>query len=521
MTKRKHKRIKADKKQALKANTRKTTKKLPQTRLSTKKALLLLSIGLTIGYYLIFQFSARLDSSCFIGGDTWEYQSMGVNLAKGHGINKFGAFEPFEVYKFTFGDENNVASFKERQSDNFRRTPGYPFFLGMVYKIFGVSVSAAKQVQLFLIAIIAGFIPLLGRVLHSRYGYITGLVAGPFIMLSSFRMSELIMTEALTAFALFAMMWAIAYYFKKQGVSSSIIMGAVIGVALLIKGALIFIPMILVLLMILEAIQSKSIKPTKAMVGMILGIALFVLPWSWYATDKRGEFTLLSTQGTELLLDSNNELTKDGSWHPSYRKDKNNPEKYYHNQPQRINKSSLQKVISFYSEYPQSILPTFSNKLNLGLNPFPYLWIIFITMILAILKRYIPEKTVKSNILIPLILLLAFGSAGVLVFLSDHQYIPNGNIFGSPLLPKSLAVIMALWFIISSFIAAIRKEKSFLGIPLIFFIIVSNFILLTLVFYGSVRFIKVADFAFVFFAFFLPVKWMIDLKPNWFKRFQF
>lgn len=521
MTKGKQKKIKTNKKRAHKSNTRKTTKKSPQTRVLTKKALLLLSIGLTIVYYLIFQFSARLDSSCFIGGDTWEYQSMGVNFAKGHGINKFGAFEPLEVYKFTFGDENNVNSFKDIQSDNFRRTPGYPFFLGMVYKIFGVSVSAVKHVQLFLIAIIAGFIPLLGRILHSRYGYITGLVAGPFIMLSSFRMSELIMTEALTAFALFTMLWVIAYYFKKQSITSSIILGAVTGVALLIKGALIFIPMILVMVMILEAVQSKSLQPTKAVLGMILGIALFVLPWSWYATNKRGEFTLLSTQGTELLLDSNNELTKDGSWHPSYRKDKNNPERYYHNQPQRINKSALQKVISFYSENPQSIIPTFSNKLNLGLNPFPYLWIIFITMILAIIKRYVPEKIAKSKMLTPIILLVVIASAGVLVFLSDHQYIPNGNIFGSPLLPKSLAVIMALWFVVSSFIAAIRKEKSFLGIPLIFFILVSNFILLTLVFYGSVRFIKVADFAFVFFAFFLPVKWMIDLKPNWFKRFRF
>ena len=513
----------AKRKNKQKANREKPKKKAPKTREKTRiplqkigmKGLVGISIGLTILYYLIFQVSAKLDNSCFIGGDTWEYHSMGVNLAKGHGINKFGAFEPYEDYKFTFGSQNNINSFKEKKRDNFRRTPGYSFFLGMIYTIGGVNVALAKHVQLFLIAFIAGFIPLFGRLIKGKQGYITGLIAAPFIMLSSFRMSELMMTEALTAFSLFAMIWAIGIFLKNKTNRNAVIMGVVIGISLLVKGTLIFIPMILVGILGIDAIRTKSIQPIKSIVATVIGMAIFIIPWSTYATIKQDKFTLLSNQGSELLLDSNNEFTKDGSWHPEYRKDKANPQNYFHNQAERKDKSSLQKVISFYSKNPGNILPSMANKLHLGLNPFPYLWIILLALFLEFTRNKLPNKEMVGKTTTPLLLIMVAISTIFLLNYSEHQFIPNGNIFGNQLLPKFLTITMVIVFSLTSLVAFFRRNIMAFGLHIIFYVVIMNFILLTLTFYGSVRFVKVADFVFVFFAFFLPVKWFFEWKPKW------
>ena len=486
----------------------------------TRKKMMLLSASLTLIYYLIFQFPANLDNSCFIGGDTWEYHSMGVNMAYGHGINKFGAFEPFETYKFTFGNENNVESFKNRQRDNFRRTPGYPVFLGLIYTVFGVNVIVAKHIQLILIAIIAGFIPMLGRILIGKNGYLAGIFAGPLIMLSSFRMSELMMTEALTAFALFCTLWAISAFMTNKSILKGIIAGMVMGISLLIKGALIFIPLMLIVILLWDAIRNKSNQLIRSLLSIILGMAIFILPWSWYASSKLGEFTFLSTQSTELLLDSNNEFTLDGSWHPEYRKDKANPQNYFHNQDRLEGKSSLQKVLTFYSENPGKLLPSLANKFHLGLSPFPFLWILMLGIILQFMRSKLPDPDKPNNLVVPAILIVLIGATIALLANSEHQFIPNGNIFGNPLLVKFMTVIMVLFFSGLSLLAFFRKEHKALDIPFTCFLVIMNFIFLTTVFYGSVRFVKVADLAFVFFAMYLPITWLTEWKPNAFQKFK-
>ena len=81
----------------------------------------------------------------YFGGDTWEYQSMAVNWAKGHGL-KFGSIEKFSVYKFDQGKEKEyystfIRSGKNGGFYNYYRTPGYPIFVGVIYKIFGITLT--------------------------------------------------------------------------------------------------------------------------------------------------------------------------------------------------------------------------------------------------------------------------------------------------------------------------------------------------------------------------------------------
>ena len=505
------------KKQVVQSTPTKPVSKEKPIDLTGKKPIWI-SIALTLIYYLIFQFPAKLNDSCFIGGDTWEYHSMGVNMAYGHGINKFGSFEPIETYLFTFGNDSNVNSFQRIKRDNFRRTPGYPVFLGVVYSIFGVNVVAAKHIQLLLIALIAGFIPLLGRKMNGKNGYLAGVIAGPLIMLSSFRMSELMMTEALTAFALFCTIWAITSFMNAKSIKTGFILGMVMGISLLIKGALIFIPLMLLVILMWDMIRNKSKQLTKSIPAILLGMAIFILPWSLYATSKLEKFTFLSTQSTELLLDSNNEFTQDGSWHPEYRKDKANPQNYFHNQERLSDKSSLQKVITFYSENPSNLIPSLANKFHLGLNPFPYLWILMLGIILEIIRKRIPGFEKNKNLTIPTMLIVCLVALITLLTNSDHQFIPNGNIFGNQLLPKFMTTPMVVLFSVLSLFAFFSREYKFIGIPFTCFLAIMNFIFLTMVFYGSVRFVKVADFAFVFFAVLLPISWLLEWKPSLMKK---
>ena len=96
-----------------------------------------LFIGLVILYFCTFWLLSDITDTAFFGGDTWEYQSIAVNFAEGHGIQKFGGMEPFDTYKFEKQDKlpDYYSSFvADAGQDNFYRTPLYPLFLGIVYK---------------------------------------------------------------------------------------------------------------------------------------------------------------------------------------------------------------------------------------------------------------------------------------------------------------------------------------------------------------------------------------------------
>jgi len=66
--------------------------------------------------------------------------------------------------------------------DVFFMGPLYPYFLGLVYKVFGPSLLAAKLVQSIVGALTAGVVYLLGReVFGAAVGVVAGLLAALYI----------------------------------------------------------------------------------------------------------------------------------------------------------------------------------------------------------------------------------------------------------------------------------------------------------------------------------------------------
>src|ERR1039458_4635785 len=97
--------------------------------LENKKNKIVFSVMLICFYFILFSRTptfTNADTATF-GGDTWEYQSMGVNFAKGHGIQKWGGLEEFGMYKFDRVDSALVKDFyKDPGTSDFYRKPAYP-----------------------------------------------------------------------------------------------------------------------------------------------------------------------------------------------------------------------------------------------------------------------------------------------------------------------------------------------------------------------------------------------------------
>jgi len=159
--------------------------------LESKKIRILFCIILLGLYFLFFiKKSDRIDTA-FFGGDTIEYQSMGVNFAKGYGIHKYGGFLKFEEYKFDKIDSTLLTGFNSAAGkERFLRTPAYPVFLGVIYKIFGVSPKIAKSIQLLMLSIIVAFLPLIGMYFWKHKGYVCGVIAGAIFITYNFSLCK-------------------------------------------------------------------------------------------------------------------------------------------------------------------------------------------------------------------------------------------------------------------------------------------------------------------------------------------
>jgi len=155
------------------------------------------------------------DDLAFFGGDTWEYQSLAVNLLHGHGY-RFGGLEPLQIYKFDFnsGYASRFKHFFDTETHySFYRTPGYPFFLGIIYKIHGIHPGVVKKYQFIIIVMMASLMPLLCYYYYGYLGVISGTIASFLFIkyyLSDFRTGTLL-TEPLMLLSIFV--WVIALIF--------------------------------------------------------------------------------------------------------------------------------------------------------------------------------------------------------------------------------------------------------------------------------------------------------------------
>lgn len=331
-------------------------------------------------YFLVFVLSCvylllkyPLSNACDFAGDSWSYQSTAVNLVHGHGY-KSGGLESFSTYKFAksdrfpgwLSDTELFRGFYDNPDYFFYVTPGYPFFLAAIYKIFGIQPIYAKLIQLILIGLSSAIMPFLGFFYWQRTGLWLGVVSAVVFITAFAPNPDYIMTEPLVIFALF--LWALffASWESQPTLKRSLLLGIVTGATLLVKGyvLLVFLFIVYVLFKISRLYQKFCF------LGLfILGLFLVVSPWSFYASQKAHKTIILSTQLDALLLDGNNEdSVVSGTFSPGWRKWNKGDLRYLYNRLADTNLDSRQKVLLFMRTNTQYLPQLFFNKLKAAFN---------------------------------------------------------------------------------------------------------------------------------------------------------
>lgn len=347
-------------------------------------SMIVLTAVLAAVYYGTFSRVASFTGYADFGGDIWEYQSMAVNFAKGHGIARFGEVEDFSTYAFETDPDalmarGVVAADREhflRAGENggvvwFYRMPGYHLFLGIIYKIVGISPLIAKHVQLILLAIVAASLPWIGKHYWRTAGFWSGLIASPIVIASNHKFADFLYTESLIAFTAFLIVAAYTFFEVKRTLLWAIIVGFILGLGLLVKNSFVLIPPLLGFFLFLRWLWTRRASDLAHLSVIIVTVMFTIAPWSIYASTQSGRLVLLSTQAESILLDSHNEYVTDGGWHREWR---DNPQSFYHSDGLE-GRSALLRVANFYRHHP-ALLPRLAwEKIIAGFRPFPFLLI--------------------------------------------------------------------------------------------------------------------------------------------------
>ena len=447
-------------------------------------------IILLILYSVAFIGLRNVTDDAWLGGDQWEYQAMAVNFAHGMGL-KMGGILPFDQYKFSTldKDEKRFKRYKEKfladgekgGRDNFYRTPGYPVFLGTLYKLMGVHPGWAKRIQLFLLVLVAASLPALGNALGGRRGFYAGLLGGFLFLAMKSYMGNRILTEALMSFSLFLslLLW-LAFNKHKESIPLAFGFGLSLTWLLLVKGAFIFIPLLFYLYMFLETFFRKHYK-RKIFYICLASFVLTLLPYSIYASFNAYSVVLLSSQSKVVILDGNNEYSlHSGKWNKEWRTNENS---FYNKLIKETgNDSTLFLLKEFYSKHYKDIPLIIRNKLHDGFRK-DFMLEIFVILLFLTNVFVFFRKNYKALGLFAVLsvagyfvlfyFLRSFFVTGLLLFLGTLPlYALDGSI---------LARASSFW-----------KNPALMGI----FLTILNFFAITILLFGDLRFLLPVNFIF-------------------------
>lgn len=327
--------------------------------------------------------TAGFTRTAVFAGDTWEFQSVAVNFAKGRGFPKFGQVLAFEEYRFERLDPPppHLARFIEAGRDGgrdlFYRTPVYPFALGCFYKAFGVRPWAAKALQALLLALAAASMVWVGREFWGDVGLVSGALAGPLYCAVYGYQAGHILTEPLLTPSLAGVVVAYMAWRAGPGRLRAAAVGLALAVALGVKGSVLFLPPLTAVLMAVTEARAKFAERAAHAALALAVAAACVAPYSLFASGRVGRFVLLSTQGDLVLLDNNNEYSiAKGAWSSEWRAD---PASFY-NRAVPGAMPPLRKVLAYYSARPADLPRAVAYKLESGFR-----YAVFLKFVLAAL----------------------------------------------------------------------------------------------------------------------------------------
>jgi len=483
----------------------------------------LLIVPLACLYFVLFRPQAFFTDTVYLGGDMWEYQSMAVNVAYGHGVNKFGGVEPFEVYGFGTTEWHGVyemdpATYEDRKSRfmvdgggdgsmNTFRMPLYSLFLGVIYSIAGVHPLIAKNMQLLLLVLVAGGLPLLGYLWWGKRGLLAGVLAGAPFVASTIRFTEVILVESLAIFVLFLCLLCGAWYEKRPGAARAALLGVSLGICLLTKLSLILLPFFLFFLIWWH--HPPKDRRFIRDIFIVAGVAMaLVLPWSMYASMQTRSFIIFSTESlNQGMFDAHNEYTAiDGEWHPEWETDL---QSVYNRDGMKAYPDSI-RIMHFYLEHPMRLVRLPLSKMVAAFTTVPSVVLLVILLMLeGLLGSLLSQRVWRLAALV-------VGLAVWWMAIDDNRlYTMTMPLVNTPymwtLFPGALAV--------GALVLRRFLLRSFERFPLMVTAVILNFFfIMILVMSDSAvyrsRHVKVADFLCILLAAYMLVGWIAALLPR-------
>lgn len=478
--------------------------------------------------FTLFFFLSTFTNQVDFEGDQIDYHVIAVNYSKGHGFMMEGYFEDFETYKFSASyHEVSDPSEKTRElkSRNFLRNPVFPFLVGTIYQVAGINPIYIKLIQLFLLCLSASLLIFIGSTIDKQRGKLVGFFAGWLLLIYTYTSASSLLTEPLLSFISVMLLYSLIRFYRNDKV---LLIALIISISLLAKGIFYFFALVFFAVNLIRWIQKKQkIKNTLLVVLLSMCFISPYVIWQNSVPSSDPEIVFLKdliqlseksedsddflqkaigfkdgiylekvkpyqevilnnpislvrltlkdwlndrtkpifivNQGEEVLLASNNELCMDGDWHKEWNRTE---VLYYHKIP--IGITPVHKVVSFYINKPQLILPVFCNKIHNGFFKNSSI-ILFISIVFAYFA--FENRRHKNKVFIALL--------GIIVTLYLTQFsILNSFIQFTALIFTLLFIIRCLSFLSKN----IWKEKSLYFYPFI----ISSF-LMTLVFYGYFR----------------------------------
>jgi len=250
-----------------------------------------------------------------LSGDTPDYQTIAVNLGNGYGYA--AGFAPgttaadykFAIYPHERKSKNVIEImdlYNKGLEYDFTRCPGYPVFLCLVYKLFGIHPNIAQYLQVAMIGFAISLLPWFGWRYWGKIGILSGILAS--YLANNYLCFEpnRILSESLIDLVL--AMWAVVFVIwdKRPTHFMTAIIGLVTGIILAVKGSNNLILVFFLALMFIRMRASKNFF-THAGIYMVTSVML-LLPWGLYTLKTSGHFYLSSSQFEEVLFYGNNEL---------------------------------------------------------------------------------------------------------------------------------------------------------------------------------------------------------------------
>jgi hypothetical protein len=272
---------------------------------------------LLIGTLTNLKKASRLTDKASFFGDESEYHGLAANYAMGHGM-RLGALEPIENYRYTNDDPVSAEAFIARGAHGgdplLVRVRGYPFFLGLIYRMVGVHPRAGKLAQLALVILLGAGLPGLGFYLWGGAGILPGVWAGLYYIGKYTLRERGLLAEPLLAFLLFVWTCLFVYWQQSRKLWAVFGLGLLAGCCVLVKGIGIFLfPVTFVVLAWQWWRTWPQTAALAAIAVFVAGYGIVTVPYTVMVSRIAGEFVLFSTQGGDAFRDGNS-VNSTGSW---------------------------------------------------------------------------------------------------------------------------------------------------------------------------------------------------------------